>query len=189
MFLIIIGVVAVAALGGLAYAEWKMPPKALLAMTAAGALVIIPYTLQKDPDVDVVMNPATGRVETVINGINTTDGTLHVDVGASNTINASTGELGIKLIDGDPESYMVRDKVDRTQGELAEAGVETDQVQLDDMPGFRRYATGLVVRPRPGETPEQTRARVREVLGAQKIETKEGSAEAFGIVGSLTPSR
>jgi len=187
MFIIIGVVVLAAAAGGLAYAAWKSPPKALLAMTAAGALVIIPYSVQKDADVDVVMNPATGQVETVINGINTTSGGLQIDVGGNATLNTGTGDLGLKLIDGDPKSYMARSKVDRTQEELAEAGLETDQVRLDDMHGFRRYATGLVVRPRPGETPEQTRARVREVLGAQEIETQEGSAEAFGIVGGLSP--
>lgn len=187
MFLIVIGVVALtAAVGGLAYAAWKSPPKALLAMTAAGALVIVPYSVQKDADVDVVMNPATGKVETVINGINTSSGAFHVDAGPSGTINTGTGQFGLKLVDGDPESYLARSKVGRTQEALAEAGVETDQVRLDDMHGFRRYATGLVVRPRPGETPEQTRARVREVLGAQDMETTEGSAESFGITGSLS---
>ena len=133
------------------------------------------------------MNPATGQVETVINGLNTTKGALHLDVGPSATLNTGSGTLGIKLVDGDPKIYLARSKVDRTQENLAEAGLETDQVPLEEAPqGFRRYATGLVVRPRPGETPEQTLDRVRETLGEQEIETREGSAESFGITGVLS---
>ena len=187
MFLLIIGVVVLAAaVGGLAYAASKSPPKALLAMTAAGALVIIPYSVQSDPDMDLVMDPTTGKLETVINGINTSSGALHVD-GGSTSFNTTTGAVGLKLVDGDPERYLAGSKVDRTQERLAEAGVETDKVRLEEPPrGFRRWATGLVVRPRPGETPEQTLARVRATLGEEEIETREGSAESFGITGVLS---
>ena len=69
MFAIIAIVAVVAVVAGVGYLAHKAPPLALVGLTAAGALVVLPYTVTSDPDMDVVIDPTTGQATTTVNGV------------------------------------------------------------------------------------------------------------------------
>ena len=118
-----------------------------------------------------------------INGIGVDPSNGSVVVGGINT-GSGAPVVGIDL---DADEYLRPSKRGRTADLLEEAGLPTREVQVAAPAGFRRDTVGaLVVEPRRGETPRQTRERVERALEAGEIETTALSAsETRGMVSGL----
>ncbi|RMG14215.1 MAG: hypothetical protein D6731_10650 [Planctomycetota bacterium] len=168
---------------GLAYLIKKAPPKALVGLTAAGAVVVVPYAVWRQGGVELALDPSTGASTVLIDGVGVGPSGGGVVVGGVNT---ATGMPHVVLHADDEHDVFVATKRPRARKELEDAGFSTQLVDIEAPEGFQDdVAPALVVRPAPGDSPEETLRRVGDALRARGIETTRFVPNARGLAGAL----
>ena len=179
--MIIVAVVALAVIGVGIYAVHRaaakaMPKQALIGLTAAGALVLLPYAIYEDADVGVAIDPATGEMVTTFDGfgydplneravVAPAEGGLGVDVSNGRAV------LNVNLIEG--EEYKAPHLRGKLRKRLEAAGIESREERIEAPEGFRgRRVKALVIEPAAGETRRETLRRVERVLEEHQVETE-----------------